>query len=102
MSRQARNFDLVFLDGNHAASKVYEEISFALKIIKKNGAILLHDYYPERKRLRSDRAVIGGPYHAVERIKRENPHLDVFPLGSILGSDIYSTPSSLAVLGQTR
>lgn len=96
----SQKFDLIFLDGDHSASGVYNEISAALKLLNKDGIILLHDYYPNGKRLRANRGVIGGPYHAVERIKRESPGMDVFPLGSIARNGIYSEPSSLAVLGR--
>jgi predicted O-methyltransferase YrrM len=76
-------FDLIFLDGSHASSDVYREVCAALRALNPNGVILLHDYYPEGKPLFPDGRVIGGPYRAMERVLRENPEIEVIPLGTL-------------------
>src|SRR5262249_29243926 len=38
-------FDLIFLDGNHIATTVYEEVPAALSLLNPGGLILLHDYF---------------------------------------------------------
>jgi predicted O-methyltransferase YrrM len=80
-------FDLIFLDGEHSSSMVYEEVSIAMSLLEKNGTILLHDYYPHGKQLFPNNIPIKGPFRAMERIHRENSAITVLPLG-ILPSPI--------------
>jgi len=42
-----RVYDLIFLDGDHSATKVYEEVTLALQRLKPDGVILLRDYFPD-------------------------------------------------------
>ena len=76
-------FDFIFLDGDHGANTVYNEVSIALDVLAPNGTILLHDYYPEGKALFPDKSIIPGPYRALERIKSENEKIMVRPLGAL-------------------
>lgn len=76
-------FDFIFLDGDHGARTVYEEVSWALKILNKDGVILLHDYYPAAKPLFKDGNIITGPFMALDRIMRENKGIKVLPLGNL-------------------
>jgi len=93
-------YDLIFLDGSHAASVVYQEIPLALSALKQNGVILLHDFYPNNKALwSSNRRIVPGPSLAVQRLCEEGAPLQVCPLGALpwptkLGSNV----TSLAVL----
>lgn len=84
LMRTTRNrYDFIFLDGDHSAGAVYQEVSAALSLLKKGGAILLHDYHPEAKSLYPDNATIFGPFYALERIRKENAAIDVLPLGDL-------------------
>lgn len=76
-------FDFIFLDGDHASSTVYNEISWALRLLKKDGVILLHDFYPDAQPLFHDKTIIPGPFMAVERIIKEHPEIAVIPLGQL-------------------
>lgn len=76
-------FDFIFLDGDHAASTVYNEISWALRLLSPGGVILLHDFYPDAQPLFHDRNIIPGPFMAVDRIIKENPSITVTPLGQL-------------------
>ena len=76
-------FDFIFLDGDHSALTVYQEIPLALKLLNSNGIILLHDYYPGGKPLWSNSPVISGPYLATERLIKEGADLIVLPLGNL-------------------
>lgn len=76
-------YDLIFLDGDHTAASVYKEVHAALTILNPGGFILLHDYYPGGKALFPDKNVIYGPYMAMERIKADNPSIEVLPLGQL-------------------
>ena len=94
-------FDFIFLDGSHDAANVYQEIPLALRALKPNGLILLHDYFPNLEPLWSNNAVVAGPYLATERLRGEGATIVALPLGRLpwptkLGSDV----SSLAVLAK--
>ncbi|HEY7986876.1 MAG TPA: class I SAM-dependent methyltransferase [Methylophilaceae bacterium] len=78
-----QQFDFIFLDGDHAARTVYEELCLALPLLRKGSLILLHDYYPDAKPLYPHSATIGGPFHALRRIHKENPLIEVLPLGEL-------------------
>lgn len=83
MSVTDRRFDLIFLDGDHSARAVYEELASALPLLHKDGVILLHDYYPDAKPLYPLSGPILGPFNALRRVHKENPVIEVFPLGKL-------------------
>jgi predicted O-methyltransferase YrrM len=92
-------FDLIFLDGDHSASGVYQEIPAAIGLLNPGGLILLHDYFPDLQPLWADGAVVPGPQLAVERLRSEKVSVIVKPLGALpwptkQGSNV----SSLAML----
>jgi predicted O-methyltransferase YrrM len=92
-------FDLIFLDGDHSATGVYQEIPAAIALLNPGGLILLHDYFPGLQPLWADGAVVPGPQLAVERLCSEKLPVTVKPLGALpwptkQGSNV----SSLAVL----
>jgi len=94
-----QRFDLIFLDGGHEASTVYQEVPAALELLNPNGLILLHDYYTNGKPLWSDGAVVVGPWLAIERLKRERAALTVKPLGALAWpTKLKSNVTSLACL----
>jgi len=94
-----QKFDFIFLDGDHSAKMVYKEIPIALKFLKKNGIILLHDYFPNLKPLWSNGSVIPGPFLAVERFRAEGAKLVGLPLGELPWSTKLSSKiTSLALL----
>lgn len=74
-------YDLIFLDGDHAAVAVYREISAALNLLNPSGLILLHDFYPDCKPLTPDSSVIEGPATAAARIESETSAVRFLPLG---------------------
>jgi predicted O-methyltransferase YrrM len=78
-----QRFDFIFLDGDHAARTVYEEVSSALPLLHKGSLILLHDYYPDAKPLFPHSAPIVGPFHALRRVHKENPVIEVVQLGEL-------------------
>ena len=100
MSADHGSYDFIFLDGDHSPAIVYDEVCAALRILDRDGVILLHDYYPFGKRLRPDSPAITGPFTAVERIIRENQNITVLPLRTLLGEDGQLNITSLAVLGR--
>jgi len=94
-----QKFDFIFLDGDHGAATVYEEIPAALKLLKKDGLLLLHDYFPDLKPLWSNREVIPGPFLATERFREEGANLAVLPLGELpWPTKFQSNITSLALL----
>jgi predicted O-methyltransferase YrrM len=95
-------FDLIFLDGDHYSTTVYQEFPAALLLLNPGGIILLHDYFPDLKPLWSDNVVIPGPELAIARLRRENAPIAARPFGKLpwptkLGSNV----SSLAVVCRT-
>ena len=92
-------YDFIFLDGNHSAATVYQEIPRALNILKRPGLILLHDYFPGNRPLWSNGLVIPGPYTAVARLRKEDPTINVIPLGDLPWSTkLNSRTTSLALI----
>jgi predicted O-methyltransferase YrrM len=88
------SFDFVFLDGDHSALTVYQELPLALSKLR-NGVILLHDYFPNNKPLWNNGSVIRGPFIACARFLKEGAQFKVTPLGKLpwptkLGSNITS------------
>lgn len=83
MRMTKQRYDFIFLDGDHRARAVYQEVSTALSLLKTGGVILLHDYYPGAKSLYPDNATIVGPFHALERARKENPAIIALPLGDL-------------------
>ena len=97
------SFDLVFLDGDHRAETVYQEIPLALELLNRDGVILLHDYYSNNRRVSPDVVAIGGPYLAAKRLSREGAALTVRPVGALPWQTMPKTNlSSLAVLLSDR
>jgi predicted O-methyltransferase YrrM len=101
--RCKHKFDFIFLDGDHAAKAVYQEIPAALNALNKDGVILLHDYFPNLKPLWSDGSVIPGPFLAAERLKAEGTQLVVLSLGELpWPTKLQSNITSLALLSRNE
>lgn len=79
----SETFDLVFLDGDHTAANVYQEISLSLKLLNRDGIILLHDYFPGNRPLWKGNFPTVGPYLALSRVIKENPRITVLPLNEL-------------------
>jgi len=90
-----RPFDLIFLDGDHSATAVYQEISCALAHLCDGGTVVIHDYFPRQRPLWNDGAMLAGPSLAVERCQRDGSCIVVRPLRALpwptkLGSNVTS------------
>jgi predicted O-methyltransferase YrrM len=75
------DFDLVFLDGDHAFERALAEIPLALKCLRKNGVILLHDYFPHGINYWKEEVAIEGPYAAVRRLQESGVAFVPVPFG---------------------
>jgi predicted O-methyltransferase YrrM len=96
-----QRFDFIFLDGDHRAGAVYQELASALPLLDKGGLILLHDYYHDAAPLFPRKATITGPFQALRRVHRENPVIEVLPLGGLpWPTKVGTNMTSLAVLAQ--
>jgi SAM-dependent methyltransferase len=94
-----QTFDFIFLDGDHAAKTVYQEIPAALRLLNPGGVILLHDYFPNLRPLWSNGAVIHGPWLATERLRSEGAAIRVLPFGELpWPTKLNSRVSSLALV----
>ncbi|HWN10329.1 MAG TPA: class I SAM-dependent methyltransferase [Pyrinomonadaceae bacterium] len=76
-------FDFIFLDGDHSAAAVYQEIPRALSVLKKDGIILLHDYFPRNRPIWSNGSLVAGPYTGAARLISEGVPIKVIPLGEL-------------------
>jgi predicted O-methyltransferase YrrM len=83
MSGCTKRFGLIFLDGDHSAHTVYQEIPAGLRLLEPGGHILLHDYFPNLKPLWAGTAPARGPWLATERLRREGVPIRVIPLGAL-------------------
>jgi predicted O-methyltransferase YrrM len=95
-------FDLIFLDGDHAAQNVYLEIPRALQHLCPGGVVVMHDVFPGLRPLWRDGALVPGPFLAVQRFRSERAEIKLLPLGALpwptkLGSHV----TSLALLSRT-
>jgi predicted O-methyltransferase YrrM len=99
LSTCTQRFDLVFLDGDHAAKTVYREIPAALRVLRPGGVILLHDYFPRAAPLWSNGVVLPGPWLATERLRVEGAPVRILPLGELpWPTKLNSSVTSLALL----
>lgn len=78
-----QKFDLIFLDGDHSATSVYQEVAAALDLLSPDGLILLHDFYPGGNRIYPNGTVVPGPFVAAQRIDSEFHGLSFMPLGEL-------------------
>lgn len=99
LDRCEDKFDFVFLDGDHSAATVYQELPRALKVLSQNGVILLHDYFPNNRPLWSNGSLIAGPYLGTTRLRSEGVAIKIIPLGALpWPTKLGSTVTSLAVV----
>jgi predicted O-methyltransferase YrrM len=101
LANTGERYDFIFLDGDHRAETLYQELPLALSRLKPEGLILLHDYFPGGRPLWRRRAPITGPYLACRRLKREGAAISIQPLGALpwptkLGSHMTSLALVLA------
>ncbi len=96
-----QKYDMIFLDGDHAAPAVYREVPAALACLRPGGYVLLHDFFPDEKLLWPRGSFAVGPAMATRRLIDEGVPIKTLPLGSLpwptkLGTSI----TSLALLGK--
>ncbi len=92
-------YDFIFLDGDHSAKTVYQEIPAALEHLNSNGVILLHDYFPSGKPLWKGTLAIPGPWLAARRFQSEGLKFKILPLGELpWPTKLKSNVTSLALL----
>ncbi len=101
MSKWDDKFDLIFLDGDHSSHNVYQEIPLALKLLKPNGIILLHDFFPEGKPIWKNKVPDKGPFLAIKRILSENRGINLLPLGELpWKTKLNTNKTSLAIISK--
>jgi predicted O-methyltransferase YrrM len=103
LARTETHYDLVFLDGDHAAPTVYREIPAALARLREEGVIVLPDYFPGCRPLWSDGRLDPGPWLAVARLETEGADVIAVPLGMLSWpTKLGSNRTSLALLSRTQ
>jgi predicted O-methyltransferase YrrM len=100
-TRSKERFDLIFLDGDHSAEAVYEELIRASHLINDNGLIVLHDYFPNGLPLWSDGSILAGPFAAVEKLRSMGANISVIPVGRLpWPTKFNSNVTSLAIVAR--
>jgi predicted O-methyltransferase YrrM len=74
-----RVFDLIFIDGLHTADQAQRDLANAVKMLKQDGTIVMHDTYPMRKEW-TDESVCGDVYKVVPKISQERFQVATLPL----------------------
>jgi len=93
------SYDFIFLDGDHSAKTVYQEIPAALKRLNRGGVILLHDYFPNARPLWPKQVPIPGLWLATQRFKSEGLNFKILPLGELpWPTKVNTRVTSLALL----
>lgn len=77
---QSLKFDVVFIDGDHRAEQVYQEVQHAISHLSEKGVICLHDCSPYSKQmqevpLQSGWEWTGDVWKAIAQIRSEGKHL---------------------------
>jgi len=100
-SNQEQQFDFCFLDGNHSAKWVYNEVQLVQRALRPGSVILLHDFFPDAKPLWQNTTALRGPWMAINRLRREGSAIEVLPLGSLpWPTKARTSITSLALLGR--
>jgi predicted O-methyltransferase YrrM len=96
-----QKFDFIFLDGDHSKNTVLREVPKALKVLKENGVIILHDYFPNNQPLWSNGGLISGPFKATEKLRAAGADFKVIPLGTLpWPTKLDSHITSLAIMSR--
>ena len=92
-------YDFIFLDGDHSAQTVYKEVPKALNCLKKDGIILLHDYFKKGESANPKNDFNSGPYLGIQRHINEGAKITVKPFGNLPWQTKHgSNRTSLALL----
>lgn len=83
LNRASEKFDFIFIDGDHSAPAVYQDVALALGVLSPGGIIVLHDYYPQNRPIYpSWKQICPGLEVALKTIAEETSGaLEAIPLG---------------------
>jgi predicted O-methyltransferase YrrM len=76
-------FDFIFIDGDHTAKAVYQEVPLALNHLNPEGVILLHDYYIQNKKLGYRADIPSGPFLALGKLIENGAQMEALPLNEL-------------------
>jgi hypothetical protein len=71
--QNSRQFDLIYIDGDHSSDQVRKDLRNSLDILSPGGIIVMHDIAPEKREHTSPRS--SGDAFKVFIESRRNPHL---------------------------
>ena len=75
----ANDYDLIFIDGNHSREAVLDDFHGALRSIKVEGVILLHDTYPLDKEATNPARCDTG-YLAIEMLSHQTNEFEMMTI----------------------
>ncbi len=79
-----KKYDLIFVDGSHKTCDAYFDIVNAINSIKKDGIILIHDYYNYFYKKNPKKILTFGPYLALKKLLKENENIEIIEFKNIL------------------
>ena len=87
-------FDVIFIDGLHHASQVYEDIQNSLNCLSSNGYIVCHDMNPTKEAIqrvpRETDEWTGDCWKAWIKFRMENENLNMFVVDTDYGCGVIS------------
>ena len=88
-STNVKKYDVIFIDGLHIYEQVYKDLANALKFIKPNGMIIMHDCNPvtewQQRDVFDGGTWFGTTWKAFVRMRMEREDLGMFVVNTDCG-----------------
>jgi hypothetical protein len=102
-AEKALTFDLIFIDGDHSYTQVVNDFNNALKFIKNDGVIVVHDLIPPDEEHSSPRGCGDGYKMLADVI--DNGVVDTFsvaPIDQTLGTTVFYHTNNIKTINKTN
>lgn len=76
LKKKPIKIDMLFIDANHSKESVKKDFKNFFPYIVDNGLILLHDGYPENKKM-TDPGYCGDGYKAIEELSKKTSNFEM-------------------------
>lgn len=90
--QNTKTFDIIFVDGLHLEEQTTKDIENALKILNKNGVIVVHDCLPHCEEF-TQVCWNGTVYKSIIELRYKNPNVNVHVVDTDCGCGIISKAS---------
>jgi hypothetical protein len=96
-AKNVKTFDIVFVDGLHVEEQSTKDIHNALKILNKNGSIVIHDCLPHCEEF-IQVCFSGTVFRSIIDLRYNNPELSVCVVDTDCGCGIVQTQPPLQTI----